>query len=126
MDPVEQYLKLLVLHLRCFMRTICILFLNILPVRLQQAGKYAYTARDWKPGIAEHYRLACERIKEGAITDAELDYYTLSVSGMTGETVEEIQASIEEIDPRTIFDENDLKYTKPGILYKGLFRRYSK
>ena len=66
---------------------------------------------EYQPGVAEHYRLAYERIKKGDVDDEVLDYYALSVSGMTGESMEEIKESIEEIDPRSIFGMMKLKYT---------------
>ena len=73
--------------------------------------KACIMSSDYQPGVSEHYRLACEKIKEGTIDDDMLDYYTLSVSGMTGESMEEIKQTIVEIDPQTIFGVIRLRYT---------------
>ncbi len=68
-------------------------------------------APDWQLGIGDHYRLACEKIQQGSLTEKDLDYYALSVSGMTGESMEQVMDSIEEINPYTLFDKIKLRYT---------------
>lgn len=73
--------------------------------------KACVRAPDYQPGIAEHYRLACEKISAGLADDSYAEYCAISVSGLTGESPEKIRNNIEDTNPAEIYGNIDLKYT---------------
>lgn len=79
-----------------------------------------YTDIDWQPGIALQYQLACEQLvaSNGDVSSEILDWYSLSINGMTGESVEDIQNNIETIDPHNIYPDILIQYTHKHIKNK--------
>ena len=81
---------------------------------------------DIEKGNAFQYMRGFDQIKEGqGISDEEADWYCLN--NMCGgcnqtETLEEIQSSIERVDPYTLFDEIELKYTSLYSMQKTNYR----
>ena len=79
-----------------------------------------YSQLAWTPGHSLQYQLACEQIlkENGNVSQEVLDWYALSSNGMTGESVEDIQNSIETVNPREMFPEIAIQYTPQYIVKK--------
>ena len=72
----------------------------------------SHSRRDWAPGESEHYHLACEQIMAGQVSREDLEWFTLSESGRTGESKDEIHSCKETIDPLDFFPNLPLRYTE--------------
>ena len=80
------------------------------------------TMEGWQPGMSDHYRRACNIIcKNTLITRNLVDWFALSCSGMTGESMQDIRESIEEVDPERFFPQIQLKYTMRYAIHKDAF-----
>lgn len=66
-----------------------------------------------EPGESMHYRFAYERVIAGEVPDdEELEWFSLTGGGLTGETIDDISDKIEIVRPRDCFPDIKLKYTK--------------
>ena len=71
-----------------------------------------YTKSDWKPGYAEHYRLACQKLLEGKLTQGTVEWASFTISGLTGEGMDDVRDCAEIVDPKDYFPNIPLLYTK--------------